>query len=381
MLPEGVILPSFTLSETVNTDGRNSNSQTAVSGNVSYDQISARRSFSLRYGGGGLFSTNNSQSNNSYHNLSVTQSFAMRRWTFTLGDTLSYLPNAPVGGGVGIPGLGQFSSGLSFSNLNPGLLPSQSILAFNTTSLNNSSFGQAQYSFTRRTSATATASYGLLRYLDNSVLNGHQMVFSTGLNHTMGHSQAALQYSYSRFSYDTLASGMETHTAQLMYSRVLARDFSAQVAIGPEIVHSRGFGSGNRVSESGSAGVNYSRKRNSAALQYVRGVNGGSGLLQGSATNRVDLSVGHHFRVWSASANGSYMRSSGITQNARTIARSAGLQVNRTLLRTMSAYFSYTYVMQGAGNLCAAGTCAFQGDEHVFGLGLNWSPRGWRVNR
>jgi len=95
----------------------------------------------------------------------------------------------------------------------------------------------------------------------------------------------------------------------------------------------------------------------------------------------VQLSASHQYRVWGVSANGSYARNGGIEQQRTTSYRSAGLEVTGAINRRVSTYFSYTYLMQGAPNFCLAGTCAFNGDEHIFGFGFTWQPRGWRVGR
>jgi hypothetical protein len=377
-IPPGKLVPTFTFSETVNGMSSSTDYRTNVVGGLAYDQFSARSSFSLRYGGGGLFD-NQTASNSTFQTLGLTQSFAVRRWTFSWGDSLAYMPQSPIGGGYGIPGLGQFTSGLSFTDLYPNLLPSQSILTVNTTSLNNSSFVQGQYNFTRQTSVTAVASYGLLRYLDESVLNGHQMFFSTGLNQSIGRAQVALQASYSRFSYEAMDSGMEAEMLQLMYTRPLGHSFVAQIGAGPESVHPLGSAARNRLTESGLASIAYRWKQNDITLRYSRGATGGSGLLQGVLTDNVQLSTGHQSRFWGISASAGYARNSGIIQSTTTSYYTAGAQVTRTFHRDMKVYFSYTYLTQDAGTLCVANTCALNSGEHIFGIGFNWNPRGLRV--
>jgi hypothetical protein len=354
--------------------------RTNIVGELAYDQLSPRRAFTLRYGGGGLFDVDNSNLNRTFQQLYLSQSFTVRRWNFLFGDSLTYMPQSPIGGGLGIPGLSQFLSELSFlNNLYPGLVPSQSILTLNTNVLNNSTFAQGQYNFTRRTSVTGVASYGLLRYPDESVMDGHQMFFSTGLNHDIGRAQVALQASYSRFSYEAMNSGMEAEMVQLMYSRPLGHSFSMQIGAGPDSVHPLGSTAHNLLTESGLASISYRRKQNDITLRYSRGATGGSGLLLGVLSNNVQLSAGHQGRFWGISATGGYARNSGIIQSRTTSYNTEGAQVTRTFHRDMRVYFSYTYLTQDAGTLCVGGTCALNGGEHIFGIGFNWNPRGLRV--
>jgi hypothetical protein len=378
-IPSGKLVPSLTFSETTTTLSGTTDYRANIVGDLAYDQLSPRHAFTLRYSGGGLFDVDNSDLNRTFQQLYLSESFTVRRWNFLFGDALAYMPQSPIGGGFGIPGLGQFTSDLSLTNLYPNLVPSQSILTLDTSALNNSTFAQGQYNFTRQTSVTGVASYGLLRYPDESALDGHQMFFSTGLNHSIGRAQVALQGSYSHFSYEATNSGMESEMLQLMYSRPLGHSFSMQIGAGPESVHPLGSTAHNRLTESGLAALSYRRKQDHVTLRYTRGANGGSGLLMGVLADNVQLSAGHQGRFWGISATGGYARSSGIIQSVTTSSNTAGAQVTRTFHRNMKVYFSYTYLTQDAGTLCVAGTCALNTHEHIFGIGFHWNPRGLRV--
>ena len=379
----GMILPTLALSEVVYLNNNESAYQTAISGTVTYDQASAHRTTSLRYEGGGLFGAgqtpNNSYQNSVYQNLGFTQSFVARRWTFTFGDTLSYLPWAPYGSGYGIPGMGQFLPS-SLTNLNSSLLPNQSIVTYQTSELSNSVFGQAQYNLTRRLSVTSVISYGLLDYLDNSILNSHQTVASTGFDYQLRHGQVGVKYSYSRFGYENTPEVLEANTVQLMFSHSLTRNFTADVAGGPQFINPHNSGEQPQTIGSGSVGVTYARQRTSVRLAFTRGVSGGSGFLQWSIYDNLGLSVTRQYRLWALSANANYAHNSYIAQGASPpITRSIGAQVARTLTRTTGLYVNYAFQSQSAYGLCTAGTCALNGDDHTVGFGVYWHPRGIRV--
>ena len=375
----GVLMRTFTLSEVVQS-GSISDNRIAFSGTLAYEQDSAHRSFSIKYAGGLLFDSLNSIENQNFHNLTFSESFALRRWNLLFGDTVSYLPQAPLNGASGITGLGSDPSVPGFGNINPGLLPSESILTFDSARVNNASFAEVQYHTSRNTSVTSVISYGLLRYVDNDALDNHQLVVTTGLDHEMRRSKLAIKYSYSRFAYDVIGGSMEVHAAQLMFSQLLGRNFSANVSGGPQLIQPHSLGGSSSVVGAGAAGLTYEWNRYRAGVRYSRGVNNGSGLLTGGLEDSVQASVTRRFRFWRVECYGTYLTTSGVSQSARVISRSAGGQLSRDLGPSLGTYLSYTYQVQQAGNLCLGDTCAFDDSLHTVGFGFYWHPRGMRFS-
>lgn len=378
--PPGFWLPTFTTSEVVQAGSTLSGYRTAISGTLTYAKASAHRSFSLKYAGGLLFDSVDNSQNQNFHNFTFSENFALRRWNLLIGDTVSYLPQAPLSNTSGIPGLGDSFSQSGLGNLNPGLLPSESILTFNSARVNNASFAELQYHTSRNTSVTSVISYGLLRYVDNGELDGHQLVVTTGLDHEMRRAKLSIKYSYSRFSYDATGGSMEVQAAQLMFSQLLGRNFSVDGSGGPQLVQSQGLGGGSRVVGAGAAGLAYERKRYRAGVRYWRGVNNGSSLLTGALENSVQASMTRRFRLWSVGCNGTYMTTTGVSQSARVTSRSVEGQLSRDIGPSLGTYLSYTYQMQQAGDLCLGGICAFDDSLHTVGFGFYWHPRGMRFS-
>lgn len=373
----GILNPSFSLSELVYSANGNTDCQTAVSGDFTYSQSSVHGSLNVKYDGGALLHSGDSTQNSIFQNISANQAFQVRRWTFTFGDTFSYLPQAPFANGSGIAGL-QLSAGLPSNNLNSGLLPGNSILISDTARISNDGDGQVKYLLTRATSLTGSVSYGLLHYVAAPTLNTHQEVVTGGLNHETRRSQVGIQYQYSQYDYDAFDDTTKSQLLQLMYSRVLGKRFRMDGWVGPQFLQTSGIGGEiNQVSSAGSIGVSYSGKRDQVQVRYQRSSNSGSGLLLGAVSDEIDLSASRTFRKWGLTALESYVTSSGVTKGQQTVTRSLGAQISREFNRTAGAYLSYTYRSQSATNLCFSGTCAFDGGQNTGGVGVYWHPRGW----
>ena len=378
----GLLRPSIRASELGTFNGGNNYASSSFSGDLTYNHISSSREFTMKYSGGAIINTSNHSDDSNYQALDIQQRFSAKRWTFGLGDSLSDLPQSPVGSGAGIPGVGDYSPALGMGGtFDPNLLPNDSILTFDSPRISNSAVGDISYNFTRFTSITGAFSYGILRYLDYDALSTHQIVVTTGINHEVRRSSFDLKYTYMHLDYDVAGAGFDTQAAELGYKRQINQSLKVELLFGPELVHAYGLPYPNSIVAAGSASVNYARNRNSATLNYIRGVNGGSGLLQGAKTDSAQFSGGHTYRHWNLTGIASYSSSSGLTQNYKAISRTVGSQVSHPITRTSSAYFSYTYMAQSAGTLCNANICAFDGGEHVFGLGLEWHPRGVQLGR
>lgn len=375
----GFVQPNFALSELAQAGGVDNGYRTAISGALAFDQASAHRTFRLQYAGGVVFDTRNQNDNQNFHNLNVAEGFAVGRWDLLLGDAFSYLPQAPLTSGwaYGMPGWGILSP---FGTINPDLLPSESILTFRTQRVNNASFAQEQYHFTPSTSVTSVISYGLLRYLDNALLNSYQLVATTGLDHEMRRGKAGVKYTYSRFAYDAISGGLEAHAVELMFAQPIGKDFSAEISAGPQLVRPHALAIHGQVVGAGNAQLSYQRRDYHASVRYCRGANNGSGLLIGAWTDSVEARVRRRFRIWTVETNGGYRRNSGVTQSARLTNHQFGAQLSREVSATVGTYLSYTYQAQSAGSWCVAGSCAFNDNLHTVSFGFYWHPRGWWVS-
>lgn len=374
---QGVLKPSVSVSNASTVGGQDDGSVTVLSGGMSYIRAIGRHELTVNLNGGVEFGGDRSPQYAYIPDVNIVQSFGTRRWMFTMGNTLSYLPDTPLlGGGGGIPGIGEYVASVPYGTLNPNLIPNDSILTTNSSRLSNSTFGEIRYDLSRQTSITTVISYGFLHYVDNSTLNNNQVVLTTGWNHQRRNDKISVQYGYTHYGYEALTYSMDSHSLQLMYSRAFGRNFRATVAVGPQTVPPQWPWLGHRVTPSGAASFVYAPKRNTYSLDYQRSVNGGSGLLTGAITDTVQATFSRKIHSLGLSFYGAYTCNDGVTQQAQTITRSTGVDVSYTITPTISAHISYSFRNQSAGQLCVAGTCAFDGAEHTIGAGLSWYPRG-----
>lgn len=398
VLLNGMLIPSVFASGVVTQNSGNTGETASFSGDLAYSRTSAQQETDFIYSGGALINNGSSYAgyanNSSFQDFSIAESVKAKRWSFLAGDAVSYSPQSPVGLGAGVPGVAYYAPAFGLGSINTSLVPNNSVLTFNSPRLDNAAVVQASYSLSRQTSVTAVMSYGLLNYLDNPLLNDHQWITSAGVDHVMRDSTIGLEYSYSRFAYDSTPGYLATDAVEVLYSRNLTRSLRAEVGAGPEILKVYGFSIPGRTSGAANAGLYYTRRLDSFGLTYSRGINGGSGLLVGANTDTVQFVVGRTYRTWAVGANATYtsnsgiagivganaayISNSGITAGPKVIGRSAGGQVSHSLARTVRAYLSYTFMSQGAA-VCSAGLCAFNGAQNLFGFGLQWHPRPVRL--
>src|SRR5579875_486655 len=78
---------------------------TNISGDVAYVSKSQFHPFSAVYDGGILIA-DSGQPTTFYQSLSFSQVLSTKNWNIVLADSVSYLPESPVAGLSGIPGVG-----------------------------------------------------------------------------------------------------------------------------------------------------------------------------------------------------------------------------------------------------------------------------------
>src|SRR2546427_1354815 len=76
------------------------NTTSFVAGTLSLLEAGNRSQLSVNYTGGGNFSTDKSQGNDSFHQLGLTQAFNCLRWQLSFIDQFSYLPQMQFGFGA-----------------------------------------------------------------------------------------------------------------------------------------------------------------------------------------------------------------------------------------------------------------------------------------
>ena len=200
----------------------------------------------LSYNGNGIAYPNGNPVFTTYQNFGFSQNVKMGRWTLTAADTLNYSPDSTFGGyGNTLTPAGTTS--INSSVVNPQYVPNQTILTPYASSYFNTVLGQIEYGLSRRSSWTATGSYGLLRYPDSSLNNTNQLVASTGYNRSLtARDSIFATYSYSEFQFTTYSTSFTSQNVQIGYSRTVSGRLSFQASGGPEFTNATSIGAAQK---------------------------------------------------------------------------------------------------------------------------------------
>jgi hypothetical protein len=358
----------------------------SVSGDAGYNSTSEHYPFGLLYSGGGLWTTQAGSENTSFQNLQVTQGFVSRKWVINISDNVSYLPQAPTTGASGIPGVGDLTGSLGFGILPPGDIPNQSILTNYAPRVSNAASGGLEYRLDGSTSLTGSGSFGLLKFPDGGGLDGTQENASFGVKRRLdARNTIGVNYVYSRFEYDVSGFAIASQGGEVTFTRQWSRKLKSDIGLGPQWMHSSDTTLlQDSTSVAGSAGLEYTLdSATSTNLRYIRGLNGGSGVVEGGMTDSVQLGISRMLsRDWTLALMGSFARTdapqiAGLQTACVYTTKYGGTQVSRRLGRHASAYLSYTAMALSAPETLFGN--ALNGLTHVFGIGFEFSPRETRL--
>lgn len=385
-----MIVPAFTFSGSYGTNPGYSygpsgetvwGSTTNLGGSLRLMRGSTNKLFSMSYLGSGELNSYDSNRNTQVHSLEITQSITTGRWTYLVGDTLSYSPNA-YGGYTPLlfPGIGTSTPGGGFQ---PGVTPNDSVLTSQNTQLNNTALGQVTYGLSRVSSLTGSVSYGILRYLDGDFLDNHQLNLTGGFDHRFGRNTMGVSYTYSKFMYDQFEEDFGTHTIHLTYARRIIGRVSLALRGGPSIRSTNaGVFSDTNTDFTGSASLQYAGTKTNYALSYSRAVTGGSGVVIGALTDTVSVSGSAQMtRSLTANASGGYTRNSAIYETYSQIV-GAGMNYNTFFIgagisRQVGRYMSLAMGYRGQRQTSDVRTANFT--SHAAVVSLQWRLRPIRL--
>jgi hypothetical protein len=392
------LLPSFQFLEVGDTNPVNAVGQSSIraasviTGRLSLVRVWSRYQFSTEYSGGGTFYNTTGGLNTSYQQLMLSQKISWRRWSLLLTDNFSYLPDSAygVGGGLGFPvAYGPATIGAStgnLSNLNPGLVPSQSIYTGRARRFDNATLGEVQYQLSPRASVTVTGTYGFLHFIDPGYFNSREYLFQTGYNYSLTPKDTiGVIYGVTYFQYETGLNNFISHSARFAYGRRITGRLGLQVSAGPQINRFKlqTGGPGTSTSWNLVSSLRYQLRKLDLDLTYSRYTTGGGGVLFGSASDDIRAAATRRLsRLWTGSLTMGYSRNVALRQvvGPTTVtplgyqAWYAGGTATRSLGRYASLLFNYNLQRQTNGS-CVTGACAPTFLRHVFGVGVSWNFR------
>ena len=375
---------SLNASELISTGFYNTGTAytTNVSGDAAYLSGSLTHPFSAIYTGGYLIA-NSGQPNSSYQSLALSQGYQTKNWNFQIQDDVSYLPESPVTGLSGIPGVGD----LGIDPVPIGPDAGIGILTTFGPRVSNTVDGSASRVIGGHLSAQVNAYEDIQRFVgdysyegvDNSSEGG-----TGGVSYHFGtRSALTANYSYSQFNYQGTPYSFTTQSVTVDYTRQWTRRLTTDVYAGPQHIESTESESGQPSTQIAAGGsVSYTGRNAFYNISYSRGVNNGSGVVLGSFSDNIVGAARRQFgRKWSASGSLGYSRSTSLpslnTVSFSTDSVSVGGQLVRGIGRNISTYVSYTIEDQTTAGALATvlnGQNAFSGFYQIVGIGISYSP-------
>ncbi len=354
-------------------------STTNLSGNVALMTSGSKHPFSMIYSGGYLFS-NQGQQSPYYQNLALSQAFRVKRWSFSVSDGVSYIPETPSTGLSGIPGVGD----LTTDPVEVGPTSGLGVLTQFGPRVFNSTNGSVDRAITGRLSFDGTGYVSILRYLGSSGsgASGYDSTTdggSGGLNYRLDvRNSVGANYNYSRYSYGGVSSSFDSQGLSAVFSRLWTRRFSTVLSGGPQWVGSGSGPGGSSLSLQAAVGATYTGKQLTSALNYTRGTDNGSGAVLGAISDRLTYSVHRTFgTAWNVSGSTGYSHTKSVAALTTATFSSEGVsasgQVSRAVSRRISAFGSYTIADQTVRNTGASPN-AFSGIYQVASFGVTYSP-------
>jgi len=371
---------------------------TSLSGGVDVHRIAGNSDLALTYTGGGMISSGASATNGVVQELGVVDKFTLRRWTLSLLDNLSYLPEASFGfGGLGNIGTSGGSSGLGA----PFGTPGQTILTGIGQSVANAFATEADVNLTPRTSLTFVGGYSLLHYSNTGLLDSGDASFRAGYNYLATRKDTiAVFYTFTAFRYSNFNQSINDHTIQASYGRRVTGKLAFQVAAGPQVAVSRVAitpgavsGASGGATSTGSSltqlywsldtNLQYQMKRTALVLSYIHGVNAGSGVLGGSVGDVASGSLTRQMsRTFSSGLTAGYSRNSGSLITSTTPVNEtfdywfAGASFSHPIGRTLGLTLSYQMQYQDSNSaFCIGSLCGQSVIRNLISIGVGWHER------
>jgi hypothetical protein len=379
-LTAGLIFSELFDSNYQNLNGSSGwNELTTIGGHMELHRMGAGNDLIVRYVGGGYIDPKNSAIDTSYHQLDASESFQFRRWTLTLDDVFSSLPQSAFGfGGAGLSG----GIGIGITILNPFVLPNQSILTNQGKRISNVALAQAQVNATPRSSWTFTGSYGLLHFTNPINLDPTNGTFAVGYNYQLSpRDTIGVSYQFTAIRFTPPIQSINDNSVQVTYGHHISDRLIFQAGIGPDMYTSTplfGPSNGLQTSLGANASLAYQLNHTSLNAAFTRGVSNGAGVIAGATSTGVVFSVSHHFGQWTTvngaigyASNHSLPQAAVATTNYNGVNASAGF--TRQLSRSFSVNASYNLLNQSTNApACSGVSCAGPVLRHQIWVGFSW---------
>jgi len=385
--------PSLRVSESADT-GASANkpdSVTSAGGSLDFAHSSSRQFLALMYSGGASLYRGPAVYNQQFHDLGLSEAVLLGKWTFRLGDSLTFASQGASFGGFNTGGLNFGSqanplSGLQSGlvpTLQPGLLPLQTISTGIADRVGEVGFAEADYTVTRRTDITLEGSYGLIHFLSGGYVNGVQKQGRLGYNHLFGQkNRVAIFYDYTDSTFGGTNQSIESQSLQLSYGRTIVGRLAWQVGGGPGLRDLRNYPSlgGQRFTWTVHSGLTYATRSTDYRFSYFHGITLGSGVFLGANSDTFIASVNRPLtRFWTGYVNVGYARNSNliVSKAFSNLFENwyANADLGRPIGRQLQFDMNYGFQQQNlGGGLCPVLSCGITSHRHVLTINFSWHP-------
>jgi hypothetical protein len=332
-------------SQTAHFGGDLGNWQTASpSGEVDFRNGHHRTPFSLIYAGGYTLTLSGptQYSTGFFQRLSLHQVLSGGKWKASLGDDVSYRPEAPITGFSGIPGTGEPIG-------SPPPPSSQTILTLGTHALDNLATGELSRALSPIYTLTVGAEYDLLLFPDSNGLDTNHLSAHSGVTRLISRrSSIFAEYIFNQFSYPDVNLTTNANVVMAGYEHAFSRRFNVNLGAGPGWVTS----SNSEVVPSSTmvnanAELHYQMRMGSAYVRYDRSTSGGSGYLLGQLSDTVDGGYWRQFaRAFTAEVAGGYRRIQPLNKSAIIQSALGAVQGSWWFGQHLNGFANYTVVTQ-----------------------------------
>ena len=356
-------------------------------GTMSLLEAWERGTLAVNYSGGGFVSSDPQQGNGWYQQLALAQSYQTRRWLLQAFDQFAYIPQSEFGFGggtsLGIPGT--YGPG---STTIPGLggnyTNGQSV--YGVGAYYNNTFGlQATYALTPRASLTASASYGILDFVQSGNFNSNTFVSSLGYNYTLTRKDTlGLVYRFSSYQFPGNPQAYGTSAFNVAYGRKVTGHLALSFFVGPEFTNYRVAFAGSSSSTGLSIYSNliYALPKGQLSAGYTHGLSAGSGVFIGSTLDQINATYSRNLgRVWSGGLNFGYARNAPVGGTTFTgYPNTSSWFMGGNLGRPIGPFFNFglaytANISNYSTSGCTGATCTGNFTYHIVTVSLQWHPR------
>lgn len=414
ILGRSYLVPAVQANQSLDSNAGNAVGRTSLTGvtrglgSLALQKIWSRSDTEISYIGGGAFYTGRGTSFTQIHDLQGQERYLWRTGQVSVRDTFTYLPEGTFGygsygGGSNYLGLGSAGGvgggvtggvgGTQFNFFGPGQFASIG----QQPRITNLVLGDVVQALNPRSSVTAAAAYGVVRFTGANLgfVDSSQVSAQVGYNYQIARKdQIGVVYGYQNFRYpSSAASNFNTDVFNVLYGHRISGRMDLIAGGGPQITNIDNplFGSFRRIGFTARGELRYRFPKTFLSFYYNRYNTSGSGIFTGATSDIARATVSRPIhRIYGAIFDGGYSRNSRIVPNLFSVAAKtyaywyAGGSLHRNFGRYFSGFVSYQYDRLGFDqSFCTPSGntgCNRTSQRHDVAVGVTWHPRPIRLD-